>query len=141
MADWSGSARTNYFRVNDLKAFEASLAPFSNLHIQPENDPKPAGQPQRVCVLETDGYGWPSTHYDEETDEDIEVDLAALIAEHLIDGEVAVLMETGAEKLRYLTGMAVAVNAAGETRTVSLEDIYDLAAQLNPSGPVTAAAS
>ncbi len=39
-------------------------------------------------------------------------------------------METGAEKLRYLTGWAQAINSRGETRTLNLEDIYEIAGPL-----------
>ncbi len=36
-------------------------------------------------------------------------DLVEELAQHLADGEIAVLVEAGAEKLRYITGDAVAV--------------------------------
>ena len=37
---------------------------------------------------------------------------------------VAVLQEVGHEKLRYLVGVALAVNADGEILKVSLDDLY-----------------
>ena len=39
-------------------------------------------------------------------------------------GEVAILQEVGAEKLRYLVGYAVAVNHRGETLAVSIDEVY-----------------
>ena len=47
-------------------------------------------------------------------------------------------MECGAEKLRYLTGRAEAINAAGWRCTVSLSDIYEIA-ETELGGPVTRA--
>ena len=65
-----------------------------------------------------------------ENDEVEEIDLAGELAVHLEDGWVAVLMEAGAEKCRYVANWALAVNSKGETRRVSLEDIYELAGQI-----------
>jgi hypothetical protein len=39
-----------------------------------------------------------------------------------------VLMEIGAEKLRYLTGIAIAVNHKGRAAAVSLDDVNSKAA-------------
>jgi hypothetical protein len=39
-------------------------------------------------------------------------------------------MESGAEKLRFIGGLAVAVNNRGEQVGVSLEDIYERAKHL-----------
>lgn len=51
------------------------------------------------------------------------------LAEHLQDDSVAVLMEAGAEKLRYVAGWAAAVNAKGEVVEIGLHAIYDMAKQ------------
>lgn len=56
-------------------------------------------------------------------------DLVRELAEHLPKGQVAVLMEIGAEKLRYLTGVAIAVNHKGRVVEVMLSDIYRKAAR------------
>jgi hypothetical protein len=53
----------------------------------------------------------------------------AEIAEFLIDGEIAVFMEVGAEKLRYCNGYAIAVHSNGEYETLNLDRIYDFAEQ------------
>jgi hypothetical protein len=55
--------------------------------------------------------GWPSTIWDDALDdasEGAEFDVYDFVAGHLADGEVAILMSCGAEKLRYLTGAAEA---------------------------------
>ena len=61
----------------------------------------------RFAIAVVDGSGWPSTRYshdgdDVDVDVDVDVDLTAELATHLVDGAVAIIMETGAEKLRYL---------------------------------------
>ena len=47
----------------------------------------------------------------------------------MAEGEVAVLIEVGAEKLRYLCGQAVAVKSDGEILCVNLGQIYQLIAE------------
>ncbi len=72
----------------------------------------------------TDDGSWPS--YDLENDKDI--DFQGELVGHLLEGQVAVLMSAGADKLRYISGSAVAVNHEGHAVTVSLDDIYATAA-------------
>jgi hypothetical protein len=74
---------------------------------------------------DSDGGGWPPCRFKGDYDE--EIDLAMEIAPHLASGEIFVYVECGAQNLRYLTGWATAVNAAGETLHVSIDDIYALA--------------
>ena len=131
MADWYGHARSNYFRVKDLDAFKAKMEQVG-LEVVGRRQDDSVEADGRVAVLSTndDKGGWPSGYYDDDADEDVEVDVVELIAEHLADDEVAVFMECGAEKLRYLTGNATAVNNKGEMRQVWLDQIYPLAAEL-----------
>lgn len=128
MANYSGAARSNYFRVKDDSAFEEAMASLPESATSQDDE-------GRFMVMSTcpDTGGWVTLMEDEKTGEDIEVDLAAIISEHLADDEVAVLMEAGHEKLRYISGYAQAINARGERRTVSLADIYDLARELGPN--------
>lgn len=64
-----------------------------------------------------------------DTDQDeTEIDWVNILTEHLAEGEVAILMEAGAEKLRYITGWAQAISWDGRVNTVSLDDIYAKAA-------------
>ena len=122
MANWYGSSRSNYFRVKDCDAFlqwveKRGLGLFKN-----------SGDAALFAIHSgdsTDGGSWPS--YDLEAD--TEIDLATELAQHLPKGEVAVLMEIGAEKLRYLTGIAIAVNHKGLAAVVSLDDVYRKAAR------------
>ena len=55
-----------------------------------------------------------------------------LIAQ-LVDGHVAIIIEIGYEKFRYLNGYAVALNSKGERRLVNLDDIYKIASEIGTS--------
>jgi hypothetical protein len=131
MADWMGSARSNYFRVKDEEAFKAWVETLPGVVAEQKEEAKlpdadaPGRSEKRHCLLETDGYGWPSSRWDPQTGDQRELDLYAELSEHLLPGEVAVLQEVGAEKLRYLTGVSVAVNSAGETIVVDLDEVYE----------------
>jgi hypothetical protein len=124
MANYYASARSNYFRVRDLASFTRTISEFPDLSIV--EDAK-----GRVGLLCDSEDGWPSGRFDP-NDEYVEVDVPELVAVHLADDQVAVFMETGAEKLCYIAGFAVAINHAGERRKISLSDIYDLASELGP---------
>ena len=86
----------------------------------------------RFAINPDDGYdsGWPTQRFNEETGDDDEVDVPGELAAYLKDGEVAVLIEVGSEKLRYLCGYATAVNSTGKTVNMSLEGIYESARKL-----------
>jgi hypothetical protein len=122
MANWYGSSRSNYFRVKDHDAFLTwaegrGLGVFKNR--------EDTGLFAIHGGESTDDGSWPS--YDME--HDTEIDLVAELAQHLPKGQVAVLMEVGAEKLRYLTGAAFAINSKGRVAELTLGDIYRKAAR------------
>ena len=54
---------------------------------------------------------------------------AAYAYDSSTDLKTKLLMEIGAEKLRYLTGIAIAVNHKGRAAVVSLDDVYRKAAR------------
>jgi hypothetical protein len=122
MAIYVGFARSNYFRVHDEATFLGWVEALPGVVARRED-----GSPERFALLVEDGDdgGWPSWRYDERQDAEEEFDLPAELAGHLADGEVAVLQEAGAEKLRYLVGYAVAVNHRGERLAVSIDDVYE----------------
>lgn len=126
MANYYGTARTSYWLPKSRQELERELEPL------PVTVVEHGTEPGLVAILCDDEGGWPSYLIDEDTDEDVEIDIVDLIGRHLADDHVAVVMEVGAEKLRYLTGYAVAVNNRLERRQIHLDDIYDLARQLGP---------
>jgi hypothetical protein len=125
MSHYVAVARSNYFNVRDVDALVDALPDCIEL----VKGDRPATRGLVALLSRGDG-GWPTSIYDEDSDEDVEIDVARIVAAHLVDGSVAILEEVGFEKLRYLVGYATAVNAAGETRTVSLTDLEELAKQL-----------
>lgn len=135
MANYYASARSNEFRVKDIEAFKQAVSDYS-IGVWVDD---PATGLVSIYSKDLDGAGWPSWIYVELPDDapdDAEdmgyVDLATIIAPHLAGGSVAIFFETGAEKLRYLIGTALAVNAAGETRFISLDQMFNLAKELGP---------
>lgn len=127
MANWYGFARSNYFRVKDMETFENAM---SDLEVEVIKPFPPADDPEdrqnTVGLVGADEFGgWPSNQYNEDTDDFEEVDLPGIVADHLTDDSVAIFQEVGAEKMRYLTGRAVAINARHERVQVSIDDIYD----------------
>lgn len=127
MANYGGFGRTNYFKVKDAEAFEAAAAPFGDVH---------EGKADTMCVLATSESG-DFDAWDEVADE--ERSLADILPDHLADGEVAVLMGPGAEKLRYISGWALAVHSSGETERLTLFDIYAQAQEAWPDASITEA--
>lgn len=58
-----------------------------------------------------------------------DIDFDEIVANHLVDGEVAVLMSAGHEKARYVSGYATAIRNDCEHVSIVLSDIYELAAE------------
>ena len=135
MANYYGQGRTNYFAVKDADAFKAEMA---NYPVEVITDEVDGETLYGLLDANPDGGGWDWSYIAELEDEDgeivetdMEIDWPEVFARHLVDGHVAILMETGAEKYRYLIGYALAVNSKGETREVNLsKDIYTLAQEL-----------
>jgi len=125
MANYYATARSNYFKVKNKRAFKADC---DKMGVGVWDDRKDG----RVGIYpeSDDEGGWPSESWPEDADDAYEFDVCDVISAHLVEGEVAILLEAGAEKLRYVHGHAIAVNSKGETRKVMLNDIYDLAKEL-----------
>ena len=125
MANYYASARTNYFAVTDLEAFKAELeSKTSSVEVVSKEEDGLT----LVALLgsDDDGAGFPF-EYEDEDGEYVELDWAEIFKAHLEDGWVAIIMESGAEKLRYIAGYAVAYNSKGETVAINLDQIYEKA--------------
>ena len=119
MANYTATARSNYFAVKDAAAFEAwcqerDIKTWQGTH---ENAGRHAIAPNDT----SDSGSWPE--YCDDDGDPIE-DLCNALAAQLADGEVAVLLEVGNEKLRYLIGTATAVHASGKRVDFCLSEIY-----------------
>ena len=127
MANYYGQSRTNYFLVKDAEAFKTEMANYPVNVIEQK-----IGVETGYGILDedSDGGGLAWSVFNEDTDDYDDLVWEDIIGKHLKDGEVCVLMETGAEKYRYLSGWAIAFNNKGETRRVDITDIYNLAKEL-----------
>jgi len=118
MDDYKAHARSNYFEIKDLKAFEDAMP--TDIEIR-----KCSGM---VAVHSRCGESgaWPT--WNRKTNQ--EIDIPAIVSEHLVDGNVAIFMEAGASVSSYVVGHAEAINSKGERSEVSLGEIYRMAEQL-----------
>ena len=127
MANYSATSRSSYFRVKSRAAFDEwlSTVAYNDLTVLETDDPLRVG----LNATNGDCAGF-SIEFEDEDGESR--NLLEELAKHLADGEVAVLMEAGAEKCRYVAGFAVAVMAdpkadgGFKTLEVNLNDIYGL---------------
>ena len=123
MANYYSSARTNYFRVKEVDAFNAWVKEFED-----NNGVEVVDKEDTFAILFDGESGVPISR---EVDGDYEpLDFMDELSNHLADDEVAILHESGAVKLRYINGFAIAVNNKGERRVISLDDIYVHAKEL-----------
>jgi hypothetical protein len=121
MSNFYARAASNTFHVRDEQALRDALKGLSIVVYPAAAD----SDPNHVYLVSEHEKGeWAKERYDETKREDVEVDLLALIAEHLEPGEVAVFKHAGADKARYIGARASAVNDRGETKTVDLDEIY-----------------
>ncbi len=126
MANYYESARTNYFLVKDIDAFKEELKDVKSLEVYVQHkDLK-----DYVCLLSDNEGGFAWDYYDESKDDYVEIDWDGIFKKHLVDDSVAIIIGAGAEKLRYISGYAIAFNNKGETKRIDLNDIYELAGSL-----------
>jgi hypothetical protein len=132
MANYYATSRSNYFAVKDETTFRRWATSLELKILEPAHLNKSADGIRRFAITPDDGDdgGWPISQLNQETDEYDDIDLTNQLSAHLADEEVAVLFEVGSEKLRYLTGHAVAVNSKGKTRCLYLADIYKSARKI-----------
>lgn len=125
MANYTAVTRSNYFKVKDEQAFLEWVESVPDLGHWKNNE--------GLHAIRSDTDGWPSFQYieDEEGYEvELDLELAPELSKHLAEGEVAVLLEAGYEKLRYITGHAVAVAWDGRIEYIDLNQIYDRAKEV-----------
>ena len=119
MANYVALCRTNYFRVTDKQEFSDFV---DNIGGELITD---ADGRYGIMFEHCEG-GCPST-YLTDSGEEVEFYLSEEIGNRLQQNEVAIIMEVGNEKMRYLNGWAMAVNHCGESTVVNLIDIFSKA--------------
>jgi len=127
MANFYGQARSNYFAVKDAGAFLDEMTQYPVEVITQEKD----GVTLYGFVdADADGGADVWSKWDEDIAETVEIDWAEVFKRHLQDDWVAVIVSVGWEKYRYFQGDTVAFNNKGESKTINLEHIYELASDL-----------
>lgn len=122
MADWYGAARSNYFKVKDRELFDQWIGQYEVTVIQ---------NGEYVGWLSTTDKGGIPTRWPDDInagDDEQEISITAEIGNHLADGQVCIILEIGNEKMRYLTGAAIAICADGHREEINLDSIYEMAA-------------
>lgn len=114
MADYQACFRTNYFWVKDQTAFLDWVATLPGIEAHRKT---PSAEDSAFALFANDGPPSFDTS-------DNEVHFSTDLAPHLADNEVAILLEIGHEKLRYLVGQATAIHPSGRSIAISLDDIY-----------------
>lgn len=96
MANYEAYARSNYFHVNNMKNFLEWMKMYlPDAHLFTKDNKK------KEAITEQDlvAFGMESVFYLEDEDQAI-----SKLQELLLEGEACVVVETGHEKLRYVTG-------------------------------------
>ena len=120
MANYTAAARSNYFQVKDIQAFQENLPGDIVVNVKDAET-----NIVSMFVASPDGEGWPAYIYDAEKDEYFDWDIVEAVAPHLTDDQWCVIQEIGSEKLRYLVGYSKAFNNKGDVYTVDINDIYE----------------
>lgn len=127
MANYCATTRSNYFRVKRAEEFEV-LCEGMALNSWTKTFPDHPGDVFYAITADTgDCAGWPTAYWSDELNDFIEFDIEAFVQSHLDPRDVAVLLEVGNEKYRYLNGFAVAIHATKPPVRLSLDDIAPLA--------------
>lgn len=122
---WHGAARSNYVEIVDEDGLEKALKPFDGLI---EFDYDALGRTGFKTGDESNDGGWPSAATDDDGNE-VEFDPVQLICPFMAESAVLVMMESGADKYRDITGNAIAYKKDGTKIAIYLNDIYEKAAQ------------
>lgn len=135
MANFYGTARTNYFKVKNAKKFKDYVDTLPGAVLISKKE----GRSNLYGYYMDNEYGtFPSEGYNEETEEEFGIDVIDDVVPYLAKGSIAVFMDCGAEKCRYIAGSAFAINSEGKHVSVNLWDIYKLAEKKLGSKPTPA---
>jgi len=128
MSDYYATVRTNYVQIEDLDGLMAALAPFQ-IQIGGRRENLEGSGNNLYCFTSGECGGWPTTVYkdDGESDEYDEFCFESCVMPYIKEGECLVALEVGAEKLRYLLGVAIAYVRHGDkidSTSLNLNAIY-----------------
>ena len=119
MANYYGAGRTNYFKVHNIAKFEKELAKYG---LDGQVMKASVGRQKLVAIIPDnydDGFPW---QYLDDNDDYQDIPWNEVFKAHLADDWVAIIVEVGNEKLRYLNGCAIGYNNKGESVEISIND-------------------
>ncbi len=130
MADYYGQGRTNYVKVKDVEKFKELCDEF-NMHFIENGNGK-------VGFYTESEDGGTTIFVEPDEDEsgdiiyngDVQRDILDEVVPLLDDGEVLIFVHNGNEKMRYLGGYSYAINNKGESKSLNINSIFDLAKDL-----------
>lgn len=117
MANYYGVGRTSYVKVRDPDAFKEAMSRYPVEVI--EKDGK-----YGLLDSDPDGGGWCWTRWDDNGDHEDD-DPVDLIAPHMQDDQVMIMVEAGHEKYRYVNAYALVFNSGGDCKTINLSDAVE----------------
>jgi hypothetical protein len=126
MANYIAQGRSNYFAVKDEQAFREDIEKCNVQLIERKNEE--TGQTLFGFMDNEDGDGldtWYAWSGDGIDDNDTEWTWGEFFNKHLADGWVAVILNIGSEKYRFLNGEATAYNNKGEDKFISINDFVE----------------
>ena len=133
MANYMALVRSNYIKVKDVSAWKAFCKRWGLTPIEDSQKRQGFTGEELEDGLRTDYV------LDQETGEEKEADFFKEISQELASGQVAIIIQIGWEKMRYLTGWAWAINSKGVNKRSDLSDIYKVAEKMAHSGEITLA--
>ncbi|MFW9998138.1 MAG: hypothetical protein ACFFD4_39215 [Candidatus Odinarchaeota archaeon] len=113
MTSYNAWSLSNYFKVKDFELFKV-WAENLGLKVWKEDDLVRFGSDSSIPSFDKES----GTNFDQE------------LAQHIVDGWVAVYIEIGYEGQMSMGSFAVAVNSKGDTRMVETCSIFDLAEEI-----------
>ena len=132
MANYIETARSNYFKVKDLEAFKLAVENYGEFEITHDDE-----DPSLIAILGT-GESFPAYGWDDDGNE-LDKEFAQIVSEHLTDDSVFVVVGSGYEKMRYVTGWAYAIDSTGKSVYMDISEIYNRAEAEFPGKTVTLA--
>ena len=125
MANYESYCRTNYVKVRDKARLMDAINEVNGLELIEQDD--------KVGFIIDEGF---IEVKDPESckvvdasliDEDSDISIVHFLAPFMEDKEVCVMQHIGHEKMRYLTGAAIAFDNTKKIVSVCIDDIYRLA--------------
>lgn len=132
MPNYRVNTRTNWFRVKNVDKFMTWLKRFGS-QIYMQASMKKGKDTYFVLIGNCECGEFPfNTELD--NDNEPQIDFMDHIAKHFLSNEdIMIVLESGAEKMNYIGGIAVAYNSRGLTTYITLDSIYELAQKEFPN--------